>query len=476
MAQKLNYIEFFILFILIGTAIFHLLFKLLLFGLNRLKSNPIRNKTSSQWIENTFFSAKLILAIILLGMIIRILYFEKYGVTLFQHDWHGHIEFIKYISNSCSLPIPTKGLEYPQQPLYYFISGNLYTFLSSLGYNESERLLGIGFISLFGSAIFLIYGYKTLNLLTQNHFVKVVAMLFMALTPSLVYISARINNDALLIALASLTLYYSIKSFQSQFRNYFYIALTLLSLLFLTKVSAAAFELFLFALLLIAYHQADKNNRNFMDKKLYIFGFIGTFLLSFTLLRLYLPLDSTLYMVNSSADYPNQSIKDFDFSYFGTFHIVELIKSGQSYVFGEDSIRYSFLTYQYGTMLFGEFDYQYFLDRTTFLHISMQSIIVFALLYVLGFISYLIKFKKESIISKLIFTIFVINLILILKFMLQYSSICNTDFRYFVSSFVVFSFIVAQGLSHFTSLRKPITIVIGLLALSEIVFFIGLLK
>ena len=120
--QKLNYIEFFILFILIGTAIFHLLFKLLLFGLNTIKSDSTSTRISLKWIENNFFSSKLILAIILLGITIRLIYFEKYGIMTFQHDWHGHIEFIKYMSNSWSLPVPTKGLEYPQQPLYYFIS------------------------------------------------------------------------------------------------------------------------------------------------------------------------------------------------------------------------------------------------------------------------------------------------------------------------------------------------------------------
>ena len=475
-AQKANYLEFIILFLLIGTTLFHLLFKLLIFGLNQINSNSKKDKASFKWIESKFFDSKLILTIILLGIIIRVLYFEKYGIMLFQHDWHGHIEFIKYMSNTWSLPIPTKGLEYPQQPLYYFISGNLYSILNSMEYNESERLLGIGFISLLSSIIFLIYGYKILNLLTQNHFVKVIAILFMTLTPSLVYISARINNDALLIALASLTLYYSIKSFQSQFKNHFYLALTLVSLLFLTKISSAGFELFLFTLLLIAHHQAKNTQKDFIAKKLYIFSFITVLLLSFTLLRLYLPLEGSFYMVNSSANYPNQSIKDLDLSYFGSFHIIELIKAGQSYVFGEDSIRYSFLTYQYGTMLFGEFDYQYFVKKITFLHLNMQFIIVFALLYVLGFTSYLINLKRESLISKLVFSILIINLLLILKFMLEYSSICNTDFRYFVSSFVVFSFIVAQGLSHLTLLRKPIAIILGLLALSEIVFFIALLK
>ena len=119
---------------------------------------------------------------------------------LFQHDWHGHIEMIKYFAHTWSIPLPGKGLEFPQQPLYYYITAGIYSFATSYGFNDAKSLEMIGYFSFLCSVIFLIYGYKFINLLTNNREVKTIAMVFLALTPSLVYLSARINNDALVMA------------------------------------------------------------------------------------------------------------------------------------------------------------------------------------------------------------------------------------------------------------------------------------
>ena len=35
------------------------------------------------------------LILLVIGIIIRAFYQEKYTVMLFQHDWHGHIEMLK---------------------------------------------------------------------------------------------------------------------------------------------------------------------------------------------------------------------------------------------------------------------------------------------------------------------------------------------------------------------------------------------
>jgi len=45
------------------------------------------------------------------------------------------------------------------------------------------------------------------------------------------------------------------------------------------------------------------------------------------------------------------------------FNFLELLKQGFSYVFGADEVRFSLPTYQFGTMLFGEFDYRYFVQK-----------------------------------------------------------------------------------------------------------------
>jgi hypothetical protein len=180
-------------------------------------------------------------------------------------------------------------------------------------------------------------------------------------------------------------------------------------------------------------------------------------------------------MVNSGR-YPGQTIQSLDLNYFLSIHFKELLETGQSYVFGKDSIRHSFMTYQYGTMFFGEFDYAFFTNKTSWLKVSMQGVLLFGTVFILGFITYILKLYKASTLQRLLFIALLINFILILKFMLDYPSICNTDFRYFVSSFLIFAYMFAQGLHYLTWLRKPINILLFLLVLSELIFFILLLQ
>ena len=396
---------------------------------------------------------------------------------LFQHDWHGHVEFIKYIAENWTLPLSSKGLEYPQQPLYYWITAGLYALFIQFGLSEQDALYGLGYFSLFCSMVFLYYAYRFMKLMTKSIWVQTVAVIFVSLTPSLVYLSARINNDSLVMALSAFSLYAIVKSYQRGFKEDFYPALTGVSLLFMTKISAAPMELLLFGLLILAYYQADRHDEIGVKKKLYSFGALGIFLLCFTLLRVYLPVEGTFHMVNSSANYPNQSIEALDMAYFGTFHIATLFNAGYAYVYGEDAIRYSFLTYQYGTMFFGEFDYTYFIQKSEGLKQMMQAILFFGLVYLLGFIAYIIKLSHAPLLHKFLFVTLLLNFLLILKFMFSFPAVCNTDFRYFVSSFVLFAFVFAQGLHFIQSIkwmRKTVNTLFALLVISEILFF-GLL-
>jgi hypothetical protein len=420
-----------------------------------------------------FKTTQIVYLLIAMGVIVRILYFQKYGIMVFQHDWHGHIEFIKYIAENWSLPLVTKGLESPQQPLYYITTGGLYQLQINFGLADKDALYGLGYFSLLCSFIFLWYSHRVVELLSKSVWVRTVTMAFLSLTPSIVYLSARINNDTLVMALSAISLYYIVKSYQSNFTQNFYIALLSVSLLFLTKVSTASFELLLFALLIVAYRENIGEKKENIKRALYWFGVVGVFLLGFIFLRVYLPIDNTFHMVNS-AKFPNQTIEHLDFSYFTTFHIKELFNAGYSFVFGEDKIRYSFLTYQYGTMLFGEFDYTYFINRADLLSYVMKTILLLALIYPLGFLLYLLKIYKESLLNRMLIATIFINLILIIKFMFEFPSICNTDFRYFVPSFILIGFLFGKGLERIRGVsifRWIIDTVLVLLVLSEISFF-----
>jgi hypothetical protein len=467
--QKINFLDFLILFTLLGIPILYFIFFILIKALDKIKK---LNFDTNQILATPI--NKSIIFIILVGLVIRIAYFDKYGINLFQHDWQGHIDLIKYLAHNYHIPnMPNKGWEFPQQPIYYIISAIIYKLSIFWGATTTQAIDIIGYFSLFCSLIFLIYSYKLLKVLSSNQWVHSVALLYISLTPSIVYMSSRINNDVLVMALAPMALFYIIKSYQNSFQNYFYLALISTTLLFLTKISTASIELALFALLIISYIQTHQNK-----KELLTFSIVGIFVLSWTLWHLYTPLSESFYMVNS-AKFPKQTIEHLNISYFTSFHIIDLIKQGYSHVFGVDSIRYSFPTYQYGTMFFGEFDYKYFINKSEYLLIVMRSILMFGTIYIIGFSSYLLHLYRENIINKILLAIVIINGILILKFILSYPSICNTDFRYFVSSFTIFGFIFAQGVYYLIKKNRWIYISFNIillgLALSEVVFFYKLI-
>ena len=246
----------------------------------------------------------------------------------------------------------------------------------------------------------------------------------------------------------------------------------------MTKISAAPMEVLLFTLLLIAYVKMEESERKQVSRAIYLFGLTGMFLLGFTLLRVYMPGEGALHMVNSSGHFPNQSIEALNLEYFGTFHITSLINTGYSYIFGEDAIRFSFLTYQYGTMLFGEFDYMYFLQKSPSLHLVMQAVLLFALLFPLGLLSFIVQLYRLPLLHKLLFATLLFNLLLILKFIFDYPSLCHTDFRFFVPSFLLLAYMFSKGLEPMFNVKFLAYILkvwIGILVTTEMVFFILLL-
>lgn len=478
--QKISYLNYIILFILVGFPFIYLLFIPSFWLIDKIKqSQKIKPKltttlkTPYQEHSNNQFITKSILFILLAGFIIRIAYFQKFGIMAFQHDWHGHIDFIKFISQNWFFPIPTQEWEYPQQPLYYMISGGLYSLFIDMGLNSQEAIYNIGYFSLFCSFFFLIYSYRFIALLTPNKWVQAVAMAFLSFTPSIVYLSARINNDVLVLMLAATSLYYIVKSYQSQFEHGFIIALISTSLLFLTKISAASIELLFFMLLLIVYSSQKNFAKHLLRQKLLIFSLVGLFLVGFTLLKVYLPLENSFHLVNA-AIYPGQELKLPYIEYFTSFNIKDLIIAGQSYVFGVDSIRQSFISYEYGTLFFGEFDYIDYVISTPYIQYIMQLIYSLGLIYIIGFMSFCIYLYRESFLKQMLFAVLLINFILIVKFVITYPSICHTDFRFFVSSFPIIAFIVAQGLEklfYYKFIKLFISTFLILLFISELLFF-----
>jgi len=123
----------------------------------------------------------------------------------------------------------------------------------------------------------------------------------------------------------------------------------------------------------------------------------------------------------------------------------------------------------------GEFDYRYFFQKEPNITILMRSIIILSTIYIIGLLSYIASIYRENIVQKFLFGVFLINLLLIVKFIADYPSVCNSDFRYFVGSFTLIGYIFAKGLTELffnRYIRYFILGVVSNISILEILFIL----
>jgi len=457
-----------------GTIAAWLLYQIFFWVLGFIGNHVSIPKPKREGFRLTQREKTVLYGILAIGILIRLLYFNAHGVYLFQHDWQGHIAYIEYMASHWHIPLPTKSLEFPQQPLYYSIAALIYKTALLLGNGRSDALMAVGGFSLFCSILFLLFTYRVLSVLQSPFFVRLTTLLFVSLTPSIVYLSARINNDALVMVLGAVSLYYIVRYYYSVKRRDFYVALLSVSALFLTKVSAFPFEVLLLSILVL--HVLAKRKE---EVKQHVVLYIGTgiVLLGWTLYRVYMPLDSSVFhLVNSSAHFPGQQIVSAGAEYFFSFHPQALFAQGYAHVFGDDAVRFSFPTYQLGTMLTGEFDYSSYGEHHVFFIFISRLMIALAMLLPIALVSYLFYLWESPLLEKLFFLTVIVNLLLIIRFILNYPVVCNSDFRYFVAVFPLWGMIFARGLfhilTHMKSLKYVLYLWLFLFGISEFLFLL----
>jgi len=395
------------------------------------------------------------------AILLRIYYFVDMGYISFQHDYQGHIEFIKFFADNFTLPLPHKGWEYPQQPLYYMVSGTVFAIARAFGLSDWHSLWSVGWVTVLLNSVSLIFAYRLVRLFTSNVLAQNLTMAFLCFTPSLIYMSTRISNDPFAASFSIIALFYIFSSYQHDFKKYFFTALFWCTALFMTKISAVAVELVFFILIIVKYHtlvnsenkRKDIIGKTVIREKMIWFAMVGLVALSFTLYRAYYPAAGEFHLVNSGI-WPGQDLRPLGLSYLFSFNFLELLQAGQSLIGQNDikAITHSFPTYQYGTMLFGEFGYEYWQKKNLFLFPLQQFIIAVGLIVPIGWLAFGFL-QKKSFFDWLLILVVVITLILILKFIFAYPSVSNTDFRYHVASFFALALFFACGITCLTSLR-----------------------
>ncbi len=443
--------------------------------------NGLKNRALALWNKAHTLSTmplnSLPMVIIVTGILLRVLYIVVYGHSSYQHDQYYHIEFIKYFAEHWSLPLPDKALEFPQQPLYYFIMGKLFALLNFAGVGEKNILMTIaGFSTFFMSAVLLI-AYQTLKQLTDKAFTINTALAFLAFTPSFVFLAGQINNDPLNYFLAVLAMYYGVRYWYSNKSYHFFLALLFAVLVFLTKVSSGLISIFLFGILLYKYFLSSQNSdKERITVHMKIFAVVILFFLGLSFLRVYLPSTHEFFFVDSGV-FSGQAIKRADVSYFFSFHIIDLISEGQAYVYDKvfEALKQSYFTWQYATMLLGEYNYKRVMDNL----MINKMVYATSMIYVTGFLAFIYYFKSMPFIVKMFAFMIAVNQILIMNFVMNYPSACNADFRYNSPTIMMWGSVAAFGLNalseHVKKWQRSLHIAVVMASLVQIVWLVKIL-
>ena len=462
LGQGLNYIEYIILFVFsivpIIFALYSLLFERFIQGLKYFYYSD------SLW-------DKLPIIIIFSGVMLRLLFLLYIPQNMYQHDFNGHVESIQYYAeHPFNLAQPDKGLESPQQPLYYWISSAVYTIATVMGKSEYFAIQLIRAMSVAFSIIWLIIGLKLIKVYTKNRLLINIFVAFLSFTPSFIFMSTIVGNDSLNTLLGILSLYAVSIYFMGKKPHFFYLAFILILLAMLTKISSALYAIYFVIILLVLYFQNETNKTNY-QKAILVFSIAVLFIFGLSLVKSYVPATGEFLFINSTL-FDGQIIPALNLNYFMSFHFMDLISAAQSYVFGVDDIRFSLPTYLYGTMFIGEYDYtKYFKDGSLF-QLSSQLIYLFGLIYVVGMVAYIYFYKTLSTLHKLLIIPAIINLVLIFKFLLEFWDVSNSDFRFFSPTFAILGLIFVIGigemLKHYPSLKRMIATFALLLVTVEV--------
>lgn len=144
--------------------------------------------------------------VFLLGISLRFVYFLATPYTIRGHDTESHIEYVRYVLEHWSLPDPTQGWEFYQPPLYYFLGAVWVKTINLLGLSVTQPT-ALQLFSLLLSIMNFGIGFWIARLLFPTTIHRRLRLLFitvLAASPSLIYPTARINNDALLLAISIL--------------------------------------------------------------------------------------------------------------------------------------------------------------------------------------------------------------------------------------------------------------------------------
>lgn len=203
----------------------------------------------SRW-QNVF------LGIFSFGIILRLLYVFATPYQTRAYDADGHLEYIQYVAQHLALPSIRDGWEFYQAPLYYMLTGLWMFAATASGRALSLITRDIQWMA-FLSSVLTLAGVGWIALLLFSRKEKTERLLFflaVSVLPSLIFLSARINNDVLLLLWEVWGFAFLLHWWQTGRLRSWCLALLLIALSILTKTNGLLLVPVAFLLLAFKRH------------------------------------------------------------------------------------------------------------------------------------------------------------------------------------------------------------------------------
>lgn len=409
---------------------------------------------------------KLILAVSIIGIILRIIYITYTPITQRQHDMEkevGHLAYIETIYETGKLPEHNKWQFY-QQPLHHIISAGWLKIAEIFGIELETAEESLQILTAIYSSTIIVISFFILKELGINDKLKLLVMTIIAIHPTFIILSGSINNDILMIMLTFLGILYLIKWYKnSSMKNTIILAITT-GLIALTKISGTIIAvpiLYVFIDKFWKDYFTEKNRKMVIKKyalECIIFGIIALGIgLSYSI-RNFLLFNQSIFYVPKAG----QVVYCGDRSLFDRFNLFskEWLK-----VFAYPTEDCNVWTYLIKSSLFGEYHLES-INAISGVLLVLNIVIVAISLLCLGKI---IIEKKQPMEIRMIIVFYITQMLMFIYSNIAMPYACTMDFRYIVPTILFGMIFIAEGIKG-TKYERAISSVIYLFAILSVVF------
>jgi hypothetical protein len=404
---------------------------------------------------SVFFAWKLaglkrwsLLAVVILGIALRILYFNATPFSVRSNDADAHVEYVQWMLDHRSIPMPNDGWEFFQPPLYYAISSFFAETANSLFGSKAAFLWSLQLESLLLSIGTLLAGIWVGCILFPYEKYRRRTVLFASLVatfPALIFSASKINNDVLVQMLSVLAVGFLLRFWQTGKLSHWSALNGFIILGMLTKLSMVFYLPPAYLCLFFSDKISWRRKWGIGLISLLIVLVCTEWFYVFTYLA-----GDAFPVGNRNALNPELAISNGVFSFFG-FNPVRFISLPFLNPFIDESGRQYFWEYVLKSSLFGEYDFGPHIFF--FAQILLSLLFVVVPIGILGLIRTVVSRTGRVAALPMLSTFFFVLLgHILLRIASPFS--CSQDFRYSLPALLpFFQFLLLSSEGMRSSLR-----------------------